>query len=79
MPREGCDSEEAIQSNQMDIVRLLVAHGANLNAVDNNGKQEFEFLFEVYFPKHPYGKYVVGKCKAREAGKPLGTHMEGTC
>lgn len=39
VPREGFESEEAIQNNQMDIVRLLVAHGANLNAVDNNGKQ----------------------------------------
>jgi hypothetical protein len=27
-----------IQDNQMDIVRLLVAHGADFNAVDNNGE-----------------------------------------
>lgn len=34
---EGRASEDLIQENQMDIVRLLVAHGGNLNAVDNNG------------------------------------------
>lgn len=27
-----------IQENQMDIVRLLVAHGGDLNAVDYNGE-----------------------------------------
>ncbi len=41
VPREGHSSDEAIHENQMDIVRLLVAHGANLNAVDNNGELNF--------------------------------------
>lgn len=38
VPEDGHASSEAvIHEKQMDIVRLLVSHGADLNAVDNNG------------------------------------------
>ena len=34
----GEDAESAVHENQLDIVRLLVSHGADLNIVDDAGE-----------------------------------------
>ena len=34
----GEDAESAVHENQLDIVRLLVSHGADLNITDETGK-----------------------------------------
>lgn len=34
----GEDAELAVHENQLDIVRLLVSHGADLNIIDDAGE-----------------------------------------
>lgn len=34
----GEDAESAVHENQLDIVRLLVSHGADLNIIDETGE-----------------------------------------
>ena len=36
-PGSKFDSEDMIKENQLDLIRLLVAHGASLSASDNTG------------------------------------------
>ena len=44
VPGEKYDSEARIQDNQMDIVRLLVAHGADLNITDDSGTSPIAYI-----------------------------------
>ncbi len=42
-------TEERIQENQMDIVRLLVSHGADLDATDKSGASARDLALECDF------------------------------
>ena len=47
----GEDAESAVHENQLDIVRLLVSHGADLNITDESG---IAMYMHVYYYIHVY-------------------------
>ena len=44
---QGRDSEARIHDNQMDIVKLLVSHGADLKITDHSGEDALIFSLGV--------------------------------
>ena len=54
----GEDADVAVQENQLDIVRLLVSHGADLNIEDESGTVAHKIVCSI-----PAGTCIcVGQC-----------------